>query len=509
MTTFTVPAPAPATAPAVAVAAPAAPPSCRVSILVGESRQIDLVLPAAAPLNTLIEPTVAAINKVLRSRGAAELPPAVYEFARAAGMTMLPSDLSLAAHNVADGDVLALVPAGAAERYGPVVENVSTALAQYASDHFVRVTAKTAVAVAVAITGGALASAALLLWRLRWVADSSILVPAVFAGATAVLVVTAVIGARLGSGRVVVDGAAWTALANATLASATLPPGPEPAAPHAFFAAVTAVAGTWLLVRLTRRYWLGAAAVITAGAGAIGASVVRMYWAVPGSRLAIAILIAVLVAVAAAPAVALWLAKVPRQTFGSITGRDIFARQPGQPEDTVSPVESGPPADITLTGEQVASAARRSNTVLTGVLFGVAAVMVPAALVAVTPGASQQWANLVVVGAVSMIFILRARAFRDRTHAIILVAAATAALIGIAARYGLHAPPTDTVATLGAAGAALGIAVAGLLAAAFVPPRVFSPPVRKVVEYAEYLLLATLIPFAAWAIGLLHYIRYH
>ena len=56
---------------------------------------------------------------------------------------MLPSDLSLAAQGVADGELLALVPAGAAERYGPLIENVSTALARWASEHFVRVCAKT------------------------------------------------------------------------------------------------------------------------------------------------------------------------------------------------------------------------------------------------------------------------------------------------------------------------------------------------------------------------------
>ena len=113
-------------------------------------------------------------------------------------------------------------------------------------------------------------------------------------------------------------------------------------------------------MRLTGRHW-SAAAVITAGVGVIAASAIRMYWAVPGPRLAVGMSVAVLVAVATAPAVALWLAKVPRQTFGSITGRDIFARAPGQPEDTVSPVEAGPLADATLTGEQVAAAARRST----------------------------------------------------------------------------------------------------------------------------------------------------
>jgi type VII secretion integral membrane protein EccD len=506
VTTFRAPAPTQASQTATPVAVP---PSCRVSILAGDSHQIDLVLPSAAPLNTLVDPTVSAINKVLRGRGAAELSPAAYEFARAAGMSALASDVSLAGHNIVDGDVLVLVPVGSAERYGPVVENVSTALAQYASEHFVRVSAQTALAVAVIIIGAALGVASLLLWRLRWASDSVLLVPILFAATAACLVATAAIAARLGAGRVVTAGAAWAALVLAAMAAATVPPGNAPGAPHAFLAAITVLAGTWLLVRFTGRYWSAAAALVTAGFGAAAVAVVQMYWDMPGPRVAVAVLVAVLVAVSAAPAVALWLAKVPRQTFGSITGRDIFARAVGQPEDTVSPVEEGLPSDVTLTGEQVAAAARKSNTVLTGVLLGVAAVAVPAAWVAVAPGGEREWARLVVLGVVAAILILRARAFRDRRHAIILVGTAVAALIGAAAKYGLHAPATDTFATLMAAGVALGIAALGLVAATVVPPRIFSPPVRKVVEYTEYMLLALVVPFAAWTLGLLQYIRYH
>ena len=189
--------------PAHAAAPPAVPPSCRVSVLAGDSHQIDLVLPAAAPLSTLVDPTVAVINKVLRGRGAPELPTATYEFARAAGMSVLASDVSLTGHNIVDGDMLVLMPAGAAERYGPVVENVSTALAQYASEHFVRVTAETAIAVAVGIMGAALAVAAALLWRLRWATESSLLVTALLGGAAVVLVGTAVLAdeTRRGPGR--------------------------------------------------------------------------------------------------------------------------------------------------------------------------------------------------------------------------------------------------------------------------------------------------------------------
>ena len=485
------------------------PPSCRVSILAGASHQIDLVLPSAAPLNTLVDPTVIAINKVLRGRGATELPPAAYEFARAAGMSALASDVSLAGHNIADGDVLALVPAGRAERFGPVVENVSTALAQYASDHFVRVTARTALTVAAVVVAGSLGVAAMLLWRLRWAQESALLVPILFAAATLGLLGTVAVGARVGAGRIVTDGAAWAALVTACLAAATVPPGSSPGAPHAFLAAATALAGVWLLVRFTGRFWTAAAAIVTAGFGAAVIALVRMYWEVPGPRIAVAVLVAVLVAVSAAPAIALRMANVPRQTFGSITGRDIFARAPGQPEDTVSPVEDGPPSDVTLTGEQVAAAARKSNTVLTGVLLGVAAVGVPASWVAVTPGRDRQWAQLVVLGAVAAILILRARAFRDRRHAVILVLTAVAGLLGAAAKYGLHAAPGDTAMALAASGVALGIAALGLAAATVVPPRVFSPPVRKIVEYTEYIILALVVPFAAWALGILQYVRYH
>jgi hypothetical protein len=53
-------------------------------------------------------------------------------------------------------------------------------------------------------------------------------------------------------------------------------------------------------------------------------------------------LIAVLVSARAAPTVGLWMARMPRQSFGSVTGRDPFARAPGQPQDTLSAVESVP-----------------------------------------------------------------------------------------------------------------------------------------------------------------------
>ena len=488
--------------------APVVPASCRVSVLAGDSHQIDLVLPAAVALSALTDATRETVNKVLRSRGADELPPGAYEFARAAGMTVLSPDLSLAAHNIADGEVVALMPARSAQRYGPVVENVSTALARYATQHFPMVTPRNAVVVAAALTGVALAAAALIVWRMRWASDGALLTPAVFAGAAVCLIVVAMLAARVGTYRVVVDGAAWSGVIAAVLAAATAPRGAHPGAPHAFLAAWVAAIAVLMLARLTGRHWASAAAVITVAVATIAASAVRMFWTVPGPRIAVAMLLAVLVAVVAAPTTGLWMAKVPRQSFGSITGRDLFARAPGQPEDTVSPVESAP-HDITLRGEQVAEVARRSNTVLTGVLAGIGVVALASSIFAISPGQPRQWPQVVVVAVVALILVLRPRAFRDRRHAIIVVSAASLSLIAIPAHYGLAAAPTATATGLWAAGAVLGVAIAGLIAGAAVPSHIFSPPVREAVEYLEYVLMAAVVPFAAWAIGLLHYVRYH
>ena len=319
--------------------APLVPSSCRVSILVGDSHQIDLVLPAGVPLSALADATRDAVNRILRTRGDDELPRGSYVFARVAGMTALAADLSLAAQGVADGELLALVPATAAQRYGPNIENVSTALARFAQEHFPVVSARDAAAVGAALTAAALTVAAVIVWRMRWAGDGTWVPAVVFAATAVVLFIAALIGSRTAAARSVVDGTAWAGLVAAVLAGSTGPHGAHPSAPHAFLASLVAIVGALMLARFTGRHWTAAAAVITVAAAGFGAAAVRMFFAVPGQRIAVVMLVAVLVAARAAPAMGLWMARVPRQSFGSITGRDLFARAPGQPEDTVSPVE--------------------------------------------------------------------------------------------------------------------------------------------------------------------------
>ncbi|WP_094287329.1 type VII secretion integral membrane protein EccD [Mycobacterium lehmannii] len=487
---------------------PLVPSSCRVSLLVGDSHQIDLVLPAAVPLSALTDSTLGTVNRLLRAKGEDELPVATYEFARAVGMTRLSDEVSLSAQGVSDGDLLAFVPQKTARRYTPLIENVSTALARWAHAHFPPVSPHDAVVVAGALTAAALAGAAVLVWRMRWAAQDVWLSPAILAGAALVLLAAAMLTARSGASRVIVDGAAWASLISFVVAGATAPYGDQPGAPHAFLAALVAAVGVLLLARMTGRHWTAAAAVVTVAVAVIGAALTRMFFDVPGQRIAIVMLMAVLIASRTSTAVGLWMSKVPRQTFESITGRDMFSRAPGQPEDTLTPVESAA-HDVTLRGEEVAEVARRSNRVLTGTLLGIAAVQLASSWWAINPGAGSQWPSIVVVVVSALCLILRARGLRHRRHAVTIVSGSALSLMAIPVHYGMAAPASATGAVVVAAAAVLAVAVGGLLAGAVIPSRSFSEPIRQVVEWLEYIGYALILPFAAWAIGLLQYVRLH
>jgi type VII secretion integral membrane protein EccD len=484
------------------------PASSRVSLLVGETHQIDLLLPAAVPLSKLAEPTRDAINQRLRSIGAEELPAGAFVFARAAGMTLLAGNLSLAAQGVNDADLLAFVPAASAQRYEPNIENVSAAIAKWAKEHFPAVTTRDAARVAVALTLVAIAVAGLLVWRLRWASTGGWLTPTIFGGTAAVLAVTALLGSRMGADGFTIGAITWAALAALVTTGATAPPGSHPGAPHAFLAAGVGLVAAAGLGKLTGRYWTATTAVVTISVPVLGAALARMFFAVPGQRIAMVVLIGVLTVSLAAPAIGRRLAKVPRQSFESITGKDMYERTPADPEDTISPVADSP-RDITLTGEQVGEVARRSNSVLMGVLVGNALIQVVASWCAVHPGVGTQWTFVVVAASIALIAVLRARAFRDRRHAITVVTGATLSLFAIPAHYGLAANPASPAAVLWAAAAIVAIALAALLAGAIVPTRVFSEPVREIAEYLEYVATALVVVFAAWAIHLIQFVRYH
>jgi type VII secretion integral membrane protein EccD len=269
--------------------------------------------------------------------------------------------------------------------------------------------------------------------------------------------------------------------------------------------ALVAAAG---LGKLTGRYWVATTTVVVVSVAVLGAAVARMFFEVPGQRIAVVVLVGVLTVSLAAPAIGRRLARVPRQSFESVTGKDMYERSPADPEDTISPVADSP-RDITLTGAQVGEVARRSNRVLMGVLLGNALAQVVASWCAIHPGVGTQWRFVVVTATIAVIAVLRARAFRDRRHAITVVAGAALSLFAIPAHFGFAAHPPSTATELWAAGATLAIALGAVLAGAIVPTRMFSEPVREVAEYLEYVATALVVVFAAWSIDLIQFVRYH
>jgi type VII secretion integral membrane protein EccD len=484
------------------------PASSRVTLLVGENHQIDLLLPAAVPLNKLADPTRDAINQRLRSMGASDLPARAFVFARAAGMTLLAGNLSLAAQGVADGDLLAFVPGRSAQRYEPNIENVSAAIAKWAKEHFPPVTTAVAARVAIALSLVALTVAAVLVWRQRWAHPGGWVPATIFAVTALILAGLAALSPRLAAEPYMTSAASWAALSALVLAGATAPPSSHPGAPHAFLAAGVALVGAAGLGRMTGRYWAAATTVVTVSSAVLGAAAARMFFEVPGQRIATVVLVGVLTVSLAAPSIGRRLARVPHQSFDSITGKDMYERSPSDPEDTISPVADSD-RDITLTGAQVGEVAVRSNRVLMGVLLGNALTQVAASWCVIHPGAGSQWRFVVVAAAIALIAVLRARAFRDRRHAITVVTGAALSLFAIPTHYGLAADPATGATGLWAAGIVVAIAICALVAGAVVPRHVFSEPVREIAEYIEYVATAVVVVFAAWSIDLVHFVRYH
>ena len=109
------------------------------------------------------------------------------------------------------------------------------------------------------------------------------------------------------------------------------------------------------------------------------------------------------------------------------------------------------------------------------------------------------------IGVLAAILVMRGRAFASREQSIIVVATGLLMVLITAANYALAGENTVTVYI--AAAVVLGLGVAGLIAAAVVPAKVFSPVFRKVIEWIEYLLIVVIPPMAIWLLNLIYLAR--
>ncbi|ORW00535.1 type VII secretion integral membrane protein EccD [Mycobacterium lacus] len=451
------------------------------------------------------------------------LPAGSYELHKINGVR-LDINKSLDELGVQDGDTLVLVPRVAGESFEPQYESLSTGLAAMGKwlgrdggDRvFAPVTPLTAAHTAVAIIAMAVGVVVALALRTRALTDA--LIPAAMAGGIGVLLVIGALVVWWGwrERRDLFSGFGWLAVVSLAVAGACAPPGALGAA-HALIGLVVTILGAIAIGVATKKWWQ--TAVVTAVVTVCGilavVAVIRMFRPASAQVLAICVLVALVVLVRMAPTIALWVARVRPPHFGSITGRDLFARREGMPVDTVSPVseadtedEDNELTDISARGAAIAASARLVNAVQVGMCVGVSAVLPAAVWGVLTPGRPWAWLALVVAGLVVGIFITQGRGFAAKYQAVALVCGASAAVCAGVVRYAVAAPRDAQAGLLWPALAVVVFAALGLAAALLVPAMRFRPLVRLTVEWLEVLAMIVLLPAAAALGGLFSWLRH-
>ncbi len=500
------------------------PARCAVNISY-ERHLCSQVFPAGIPVEGFFEGMVELFDADLKRKGfeGITLPAGSYELHKINGVR-LDINKSLDELGVQDGDTLVLVPRVAGESFEPQYESLSTGLAAMGKwlgrdggdRMFAPVTPLTAAHTAIAIIAMAAAVVVALTLRARTFTDSPI--PAAVAGAVGVLLVIAASVVWWGwrERRDLFSGFGWLAVVLLAVAGACAPPGTLGAA-HGLIGLVIVILGAIAIGVMTRKRWQTAVvtAVVTVCGILAAVAVVRMFRPASAQVLAICVLVGLLILVRMTPLIALWVARVRPPHFGSITGRDLFARREGMPVDTVSPVsedesedEDNELTDITARGAAIAASARLVNAIQVGVCVGVSIVLPAAVWGVLAPGRPWAWLALVVAGLVVGIFITQGRGFAAKYQAVALACGASAAVCAGVIKYAIAEPKDVVNGLLWPAVAVAAFAAFGLAAALLVPTVRFRPFIRLTVEWVEVLAFIALLPAAAALGGLFTWIRH-
>jgi type VII secretion integral membrane protein EccD len=488
------------------------PARCAVAVVCGE-HLLSQVYPASVPIEVFIDNVVELVNDELKRRGLSGLEPGLrYELLKANGIR-LDVAKTLDELGVEDGATLSLAPAADGESFEPQYESLSTGLARTGKRLFAPVTVQTAEHTALGIVAMVTASILGLAVRQRMSVDS--LTPSTVTGAVGLLV---------GGGAVMVwrwwphrydmlDALGWLAVPLLAVSVGAGAPGHLGSA-HLFIAALCTAVLSCVITATTQRHVTMATAVVTlCGLGGTVAAV-RMWWPVPAQWAAMCTLVALLLLLTVAPTIALWVARIRPPYFGSITGRDLFRRGDGLPADAVSPVsdraegvEEDVNPDTTPRGAQIAMAATRANSVLTGICVGAGLALPAAVWTLLIPGRDRSTPAALLAGLFVVIFISRGRAFADKHQAVALVFGAAATTCVGVAKYVVHQPESSSQALPYAAVVLAAFAGAGLLGALLVPITRFTPLVRMAAEWLEIVAIIAALPLAAWIGGLFTWVR--
>ena len=483
----------------------------RVAVLF-EGRQHDLTLPASSPVAAVADSLV----RVLLTREGNEdgmrrpddermISPGVVRMTLISGQP-LDRTQSLTQQGVRDGELLVLDIIDAEVEFTPIFESPSSAVAVLNQQQHSVVTAETARRVAGVVVAAAVAAVTALLglawWRNLDRGQDWNLIPGVAAAGLAVvlLVVGSLVWWRAKDS--VTATAMWLSgvLIASPAAAVMVTPG-YPGAWHLMLAAVVTAAVAAALWRLSPAPRIVVSATVLISTATAVLALIYALTGVSLQNLSVAVLAVNLFVLTGAPKLAARMAGIPIPPFPTVTGKDTFADADAiAAEALVAAEHQGTP-----TVEQLRRSAEAANIYLTALLVTVGVFFVGGSIWAVIPGQGRWWLATVYIGVLAAILVMRGRAFASREQSIIVVATGLLMVLITAANYALAGENTVTVYI--AAAVVLGLGVAGLIAAAVVPAKVFSPVFRKVIEWIEYLLIVVIPPMAIWLLNLIYLAR--
>ncbi|WP_280454037.1 type VII secretion integral membrane protein EccD [Nocardia brasiliensis] len=459
------------------------------------NRQIDCDLAEQIPLEIVMEDLLEFLGRFVAVDRSA-----VMTLARI-GQAPIPREHTLAQAGITDGVLLEVQPAPDGERFSPLVEEISEAVAQINERGFAEFEPSHASTLSrLAVVAGSTVCAGLLLrswlstgssnWWCALVALILAVAAASGAGAAAHWWRSAATAYALTISALILFGAA-----GAVLVPAAHDGSAHFGAPQALVSAVaTGVASVLLLRALDGLGVMLHATVITvAVAVAVDALLVELLgWRV--STVAAGTVIAAMVVLVNAPKVGV-LASRLRPPNLPAPGEDI------DPDALEEVFDLDHDLDATGRLERRAVAATKA---LTGLLLGTAVVLACATAAMVVPHAYHLPIQLVVAALVVASVVLRARSYTDRVQATIMYVTAFATASAVAAR--IVAGYASLPVQLGVVVVMVALTVAAA-AAARLPAARPSPVTRRNIELLEQILIVALIPLAAWCMGVYSFVR--
>ena len=483
---------------------PALPPLARVAVIVG-SQQIDVVVPSGMPLRTVMDDLVETIGRTATAHDF-RLPAGMAWTLSRIGADPIPRARTLDEEGITDGELLILRKVRGGERYTPLVEEVSEAVARFNDMKFADFTAATAYRCGLAGIIATAVAAASMLW-VSWVHASwpwwIPLAAAVLGLACWAAAVSG--GARRGQitpPRYALAVASWPLL---FCAGGTAVPALEVprglGGPQVVLGCVALAIAAGGFGWLTRTAVMASTAAVTfavlLGAGGLAVGYLPMN---PHAVAAAMVVVSMLL-----------LTNLAKITIVLSRVRPPNLPPPGDPvrEDTLN--EAFRP-DLDDTGlaaveanDRLERRARAANKYLTGLVVAVTVCLSGASIVAIEPHTFHALPAGILAAVISGVLFLRARSYIDRAQSIVLYLGfvVTGIGAGVVVCWSYSAAGTQMVVF---ACVLIGAAIA-IAAALKGPGSQLSPVTRRMVEILEYILICASYPLALWVTGLYGLLR--